>query len=309
MDNLKFYSTPLGKAPNLLVAMLLLFSIAGYFGQYSSILDILSHFKFYYLLLSIIVFLLILPSGSKGWMITGIVVISLNLYELYPSFIRVHPSQPYSRTIKILQANVSSGNRHFDKLLELIEHENPDIISLQEIDIDRWKTMEFLDDYPYSIMASRKRRFGISLFSKIELVDLAWKEWGRDRLPVILGKLKSQNSTVGILATHLSPAESFKRRNQQLLTISRLMDKTSPMIIVGDLNISRWSPIYKKFIEKLHLKSSADGFGLLATWPSFFPILPIDHCLVSKNIEVINIKTAGRIGSDHVPLIVELGLE
>lgn len=309
MLNLRFYSAPFGIALNLTLAMLLLFSIAGYFGQYSSILDLFSHFKFYYLLLSVIVFLVILPLGSKGWIITGIVVISLNLYELYPSFIRVHPSRPYSRTIKILHANVSSHNQYFDQLLELIERENPDIISLQEINIDRWKTMDLLRDYPYSSTAIRKRKFGIALFSKIKLMDFAPKEWEEGKVPVILGKLKSQNNTVEILATHLSRPKYFKKRNQQLLTISRLMEKTNSMIIVGDLNISRWSPIYKKFIGKLRLKNSADGFGLLATWPSFFPILPIDHFLVSKNIHVINIKTGGRIGSDHIPLIVELGLE
>lgn len=35
---------------------------------------------------------------------------------------------------------------------------------------------------------------------------------------------------------------------------------------------------------------------------------PIDHCLVSSEFTVKNIKTGNDIGSDHLPLIIELSL-
>jgi len=36
--------------------------------------------------------------------------------------------------------------------------------------------------------------------------------------------------------------------------------------------------------------------------------LPLDRCLVSEDIRVADVKTGEAIGSDHLPLIVELEL-
>jgi endonuclease/exonuclease/phosphatase (EEP) superfamily protein YafD len=37
-------------------------------------------------------------------------------------------------------------------------------------------------------------------------------------------------------------------------------------------------------------------------------MLPLDHCLVSEDIRVADVKTGEAIGSDHLTLVVELEL-
>ena len=67
-----------------------------------------------------------------------------------------------------------------------------------------------------------------------------------------------------------------------------------------------WSIDYEKFINITKLKNSRMGVGILPTWPAPVPLIPIDHVLVSSDIKVRNISVGRDIGSDHLPLIVDL---
>jgi endonuclease/exonuclease/phosphatase (EEP) superfamily protein YafD len=296
------------------LAVLFTFSILGYFGEYYSLFDLFSHFKHYYLILSLLLLPCILLSRTKTALIISIALLSANSYEVYPSFKKNDANKPYSKVIRILQANIEQNNVDFQRLFELIKNESPHIISLQEISLSQSnKLMKLAKDYPYFRMAPNDKETAIALFSKIRLMDMDIKRWGDDNFPLIHGKIKTESSAVTILSTHLlSPLtlSNPKRRNEQLEAIRRNVNGDDSVIFVGDLNITRWSPIYKKFVKSLNLGNSRDGFGILPTWPShfFLPIIPIDHCLISKNIKVIHVKTGGKIGSDHYPLIVELGL-
>jgi endonuclease/exonuclease/phosphatase (EEP) superfamily protein YafD len=86
----------------------------------------------------------------------------------------------------------------------------------------------------------------------------------------------------------------------------------APKICVGDLNITPWSPYYRDFVERTNLADVGKGFGILPSWPTFllfkWLMLPLDHCLVSDDIRVADVKTGESNGSDHLPLIVELEL-
>jgi endonuclease/exonuclease/phosphatase family metal-dependent hydrolase len=67
-------------------------------------------------------------------------------------------------------------------------------------------------------------------------------------------------------------------------------------------------------LKETKLLNARQGFGLLPTFPVFkFPIaflmMPIDHCFVSEDISVQKIRTCEYIGSDHLPLAVELNTE
>jgi hypothetical protein len=55
---------------------------------------------------------------------------------------------------------------------------------------------------------------------------------------------------------------------------------------------------YRSFVERTKLVNVRKGFGLLPSWPTFLFIkwlmLPLDHCLVSDDIRVEDVKTANR---------------
>ena len=100
-------------------------------------------------------------------------------------------------------------------------------------------------------------------------------------------------------------------RNDQLNEITKFTSKiTTPIFLLGDLNLTPWSPYFGRFLKETKLHNSARGRGLQPTWPTYFyPLrIPIDHCLYSPEISVIKRQVCSDIGSDHLPLYVEFGL-
>lgn len=103
----------------------------------------------------------------------------------------------------------------------------------------------------------------------------------------------------------------FKLRNQQLAELGDYVAQIkTPVVVVGDLNITMWSPYYQRFVRQTGLRNARYGFGILPTWPTIIPLLyiPIDHFMVSPEIQVVNLRTGDRVGSDHLPLITDLAI-
>ncbi len=115
-----------------------------------------------------------------------------------------------------------------------------------------------------------------------------------------------------MIAAHpLTPTtkSGFQQRNAQLEAMGRYVSRLpKPVLVIGDLNITMWSPFYQRFVGTAGLDNARSGFGILPTWPTFFPLLyiPIDHCLISPEIQVLKIRTGPDVGSDHLPLVTDL---
>jgi endonuclease/exonuclease/phosphatase (EEP) superfamily protein YafD len=80
--------------------------------------------------------------------------------------------------------------------------------------------------------------------------------------------------------------------------------------VLGDLNATPWSYYFQRLVRESGLTDSSKGRGIHATWPAgLFPLrIPIDHCLLSPEIGVINKMTGNNVGSDHLPVVVDLQL-
>jgi endonuclease/exonuclease/phosphatase (EEP) superfamily protein YafD len=79
---------------------------------------------------------------------------------------------------------------------------------------------------------------------------------------------------------------------------------------MGDLNATPWSRPFHRFVGRSGLCDSRAGFGVQASFPAASALLriPIDHVLVSCVIGVRNRRIGRDVGSDHLPVIVDLVL-
>lgn len=309
MKKLFFYLTTFG------VALAALFSVLGYFGYDSWLLDMFCNFRPQYLI--ILVFGISTLFFWKKWLaIAFIPFLMLDVYEvgnLYWSGDHMNASE---HQVKIVSVNLLSSNTHYEKVAQFIESENPDIVVLQEFNA-RWgrELAPSLTTYKSRLEIAQRGNFGIAVYSRIPFKGLRKVTLGKIGVPSILGQFQLGSESISLLATHPVPPlgqEQFLQRNDQLEEIADFITSLNgEVIVLGDLNISSFSVHFKSLMEQTNLKDSRQGEGLLTTWPARIKILhtTLDHCLVSNQLNVLDRRKGPFVGSDHLPIIVELGVE
>ncbi|MFP4120026.1 endonuclease/exonuclease/phosphatase family protein [Coleofasciculus sp.] len=293
----------------------LLLSLGAYLGGVHRYFELSSHFKVQYFVISCIVFLLLSFARRKNWWLISLFCLTLNVVDVIPWYIPQFSgiNTPSGQPLRVLLANVYSDNQRYAEFISLVKAEKPQLLVVQEINPIWSKQLEALKHLlPYQIVYPRFDNFGIAVYSSIPLTNTDIQYFTPYDIPSIFAEVQWQGQTISIIATHPLPPinrEYFNSRNQQLLELGKAINSINNFpVVIGDLNTTMWSPYYRQFIRQTGLKNARVGFGILPTWPQGAPMLqiPLDHCLISPEINVLTIRTAGDIGSDHRPLIVDL---
>jgi endonuclease/exonuclease/phosphatase (EEP) superfamily protein YafD len=103
----------------------------------------------------------------------------------------------------------------------------------------------------------------------------------------------------------------FRNRNLEFKDLGSIVNSNqNSMIVAGDFNASTWSPSYQSFVHETKLNDARFGFGVIPTFPTNFPpiMIPIDQCLVSSDLKILDFNSGPNIGSDHLPVILEVAL-
>lgn len=218
-----------------------------------------------------------------------------------------------SPDLVVMFANVERQNTEFAKLVEAVRRETPDIVALAEVD-DAWLEAleELRDDYPHQLTFPRDDNFGIALLSRVPLAAGSVEFIGLSGLPSILVTVEADSGPWRVVVTHPIPpfnAFAFERRNQQLAALSReIAGSAIPVVLLGDLNSTLWSPYLREFRKTSGLQSAASGVRAFYTWPVGMPLLALglDHCLYSEGVRPAGFRVLGSVGSDHFPILCAL---
>ncbi len=290
----------------------LVFSLATVFDEHHRYLELFSHFRLQYLGASLL--LATLLAGLGRWRLSALMVAvtAANGAMVLPWYLG-EPEAGDRETLTLLIANVYLDNGDARPLIDIVEHEKPDLVLVLELTPEYRGELGALDTtHPHAVTDIRHDPYGIGLWSRRPLESSVVLATPPRDLPTLSIEIDFDGAPLTIIGTHPSQplgGANYAARNLQLAAIGDLV-AASPgsVVLAGDLNISMWAASYQTLEARADLVNARRGFGVLPTWPTFLPfaMIPIDHVLTSRDLAAIDTRIPGDIGSDHLPLLVEV---
>jgi len=231
-------------------------------------------------------------------------------------------------SLLIMVSNVLMDNDDAPRLLQVVNDNNPDILITLETNTWWENQLRVLEkDYPYTIKCPLENRYGMHVYSKLELLDQGIRFLIERDVPSIRTRLVLPSGRkVQMHFLHPTPPsptenDSSSERDAELLTIAKEVstddaftemgsDENDPVVVTGDLNDVAWSYTTRLFRKISGLLDPRIGRGMFNTFHAmYFPIRwPLDHLFHSHHFNLILIKRLPYIGSDHFPILIGLEL-
>jgi endonuclease/exonuclease/phosphatase (EEP) superfamily protein YafD len=290
-------------------------TLLGWAARWHWTFDLIAHFPVQLALAAAAPLLLLAGMKPRKMAIFPLVVLLANGARTIPLYVPAQADSPLGTTHRAMLANVLSHNQNQARFIELVRTLQPDFFLVLEMNND-WRTaLEALEsDYPYVVMQPREDNFGIGLFSRAPITGHTVHVAQESELPSIVATLAFADGEITVFGTHPLPPmgrQLSKARNGHLREMANLVaGLPDPKILLGDLNVTSWSPHFTDLLEGANLRDARRGFGIQPSWPDLpWPMrIPIDHTLVSHDIYVANRFLAPPIGSDHRPLVIDFQL-
>jgi endonuclease/exonuclease/phosphatase (EEP) superfamily protein YafD len=115
---------------------------------------------------------------------------------------------------------------------------------------------------------------------------------------------------IGLHTDRPQGAAEAAARNSQLADLAGFIagQPERHVIVMGDFNLTPWSPYFQRLLDAAGLRDSAIGRGVAPTWFSrLLPFgLPIDQVLLGPDVTVVDRHVGADVGSDHLPVIADL---
>lgn len=214
--------------------------------------------------------------------------------------------------LKILSWNIWIMNKDPELVLGLIRDSNADVVALMEVGPEQALVLKRLEStYPYCHWLPDYSARGIAVLSRVQGTRFASVDLASQGMPAIEAEIPATNrhSSYRIMAVHTRSPDLHQRtldRNEQLQSLAEWGAKgDKPSIVIGDLNITPWSPPFSRMIQSGGLQDTRSYRGNFASWPTdlWHFAIPIDHALVSKGASILY-RSVGTSApdSDHRPI-------
>ena len=217
-------------------------------------------------------------------------------------------------SLRLVVANVEVGNTDFAAVDRLVARTHPDIFGVIELTpamaahLDR-----SLPRYRARVVDTRDDAYGVGVYSRLPLLSAHIEHFpAAGGPPTVVARVRVAGKPVTVVVTHVHTpfAGSIHGRHLQALAAARA-SLGRRVAVCGDFNTPPWSGPLGKFAADARLR---DLYGAHAwagySWPTWSSLLrvPLDNCFVSAGVAVTDHHDGVDDGSDHRPLVVDIGV-
>lgn len=269
--------------------------------------DLFTHFRMQALLLGLLLLVTSVTLRYRYAWIAPVLLIAPHVWVLAP-YLPTRNAPPISDNAEtLLSWNVFAGNKRHDEIVLAIRELDADVVLLMEVSPELGVQLGGLRDlYPEIRISPSTDAFGIALLSRQPLPELTIERIGEELFNTVVAKFDNGVTFLGVHTLPPAGSHYSRIRNQQLRELAESVSELDgPVIIAGDLNVSPFSPHFQKLLKDAALTDTRRGRGVLNSWPDgrLLTHIPIDHVLVTKEIEVGELKIlSDSHGSDHFPV-------
>ena len=228
------------------------------------------------------------------------------LHYLGPAPARAAEGMP----VRAVLLNLWFRNERYDRVLDYLRRERPDLaVFLEATPAWRESLRGLADVMPYQAQAGE-----VFVASRLPLEALQAVPLAEAGAMAVRFGFQTSAGPVTVIGAHANwplGAAVAASRNQELARLADLARQApAPVIVLGDFNLTAYSPVFVELLARSGLRDCSAGQGLHATWPALFPplFLQIDHCLADPGVTIRRLRSGPWVGSDHFPLEVELEL-
>lgn len=263
---------------------------------------------------------------------------AMDLLEREPMASEDQPEGSFPSALRVMSYNVHScigmdGRVSPRRIARVIAQQNPDVVALQELEHGRSRSRG--EDQAAAIAESlgyymvfcptvvrQAERYGHAVLSRYPMEALKVGElpspgakWWPEPRGALWCRMLVDGTPTNIVTTHFGLSSLERLAQMQALLgpdwLGPILED-EPVIICGDLNCTPDSPPLRLAARFLKDAASVHPFPL-RTFASNYPLLRLDHILVSEHLAVEQTSVIRndltRVASDHLPIVTSLKLE
>lgn len=296
------------------------FSLLGELGSFWWIFDLLSHWRILYLLAGVVLLVVTSLVCRRSLTLAVMSIMAVHLLHVIPYVLPTGPSavaaETHQETLRIAFANTYWHNHNIDQIERATRAMDADVIIFFELMPDDYQELQkrLAVEYPYGRMQAGEYAFNVGYLgknkpSKDETIYFT------KVVPTLELRYILAGTEVVIIGAHpYSPVvqEFAKKRDAELAALAQYIAQLDvPVVAGGDFNVSQFSAVFTQLLADSGTRDTQRQFGLQNSWPTHHPAvarIPIDQVLVSDQVKVFNRYIGEQTGSDHLPVVVEVGL-